>query len=142
MNSNFGDNMSILGINFTKIDAERKAPIKGKININNNIVIEDVKKHDFKLSDQESLRIEFKFTADYNPNIGTIVIKGDTIIVDLPKKIEEILKQWKKDKKLPEDILAQVMNNLLTKCNIEALVVGREVGLPPTLNMPKIKVDK
>ncbi len=134
--------MPVLGINFTKINAERKAAISGKININNNIVVTDVKKHDFKLSGQESVRIEFKFTADYNPNIGSIVIEGETIIVDQPKKLEEVLNQWKKDKKLPDDILAQVMNNLLTKCNVEALLVGREVGLPPTLNMPKVNITK
>lgn len=134
--------MPVLGINFTKINAERKGALEGKINISNNIIVTDVKKHDFKLSGQESVRIEFKFTADYNPNIGSIVIEGETIIVDQPKKLEEILAQWKKDKKLPDDILAQVMNNLLTKCNVEALLVGREVGLPPTLNMPKVKINK
>lgn len=134
--------MPVLGINFTKINAERKGALEGKINISNNIIVTDVKKHDFKLSGQESVRIEFKFTADYNPNIGSIVIEGETIIVDQPKKLEEVLAQWKKDKKLPDDILAQVMNNLLTKCNVEALLVGREVGLPPTLNMPKVKINK
>ena len=134
--------MPILGINFTKIEAERKAPIKGKISINNNIAINDIKKTDMKLPDQESLKIEFQFTAKYDPNIGLITINGETIIVDSKKKVEEILELWKKDKKLPEDILAQIMNNLLTKCNVEALLIGREVGLPPTLNMPKVKVKE
>jgi ribosomal protein L24 len=134
--------MSILGINFTKIEAERKTQIKGKININNNISISNVKKHDFKLSGQESLKIEFKFTAKYEPGIGLITLTGDTVILDSPKKTEEIISQWKKDKKLPEEILSLVMNNLLTKCNIEALIIGREVGLPPTLNMPKVKVKE
>jgi hypothetical protein len=134
--------MSVLGINFTKIEAERKGPLKGQININNNIAINDVKKNDFKLADQDSLKIEFEFTAKFEPNVGTIVLMGDTIIVNNPEKTQEILDQFKKDKKLPEDVLEQVMNNLLTKCNIEALVVGREVGLPPTLNMPKVKAQE
>ena len=134
--------MPILGINFTKIQAERKTPIQGKININNNIAINDVKKHELKLQGQDSLKVEFEFTAKFEPNIGDIIITGDTIIVNQPKKIEEILAQFKKDKRLPADILAQVMNNLLTKCNIEALIIGREVGLPPTLNMPKVKTEE
>lgn len=134
--------MSILGVNFTKIDAERKAPIKGKISINNNILITDVKKHDFELSGQNSIKVKFKFTAKYDPNVGTIEISGDTMFLDNPKKIEEILTEWKKDKKLNQDILAEVMNSLLTKCNVEALIVGREVGLPPTLNMPKVKIKE
>jgi len=134
--------MPILGMNFTKINAERKSPLRGKININNNIAITDVKKQDLKVQNQESAIIEFEFIATYDPNIGEITIKGDTVVVEEPKKIGEILNQWKKDKKLPEDILSQVMNNLLTKCNIEALIIGREVGLPPTLNMPKVKVKE
>ena len=134
--------MPILGINFTKIEAERKSPVKGKININNNIAINDIKKAEMKLPGQEALKIEFQFTAKYEPNIGQITINGETIIVDNKKKVEEILEQWKKDKKLPDDILAQIMNSLLTKCNVEALLVGREVGLPPTLNMPKVKVKE
>jgi hypothetical protein len=134
--------MSVLGINFTKIEAERKSQIKGQININNNIAINDVKKNDFKIADQDSLKIEFEFTAKFEPNVGNIVLKGDTILVNNPEKTQEILAQFKKDKKLPEDVLEQVMNNLLTKCNIEALVVGREVGLPPTLNMPKVKAQE
>jgi hypothetical protein len=134
--------MPILGINFTKIEAERKSPVKGKININNNIAITDIKKTEMKIPNQDSLKIEFQFTAKYDPNIGQISINGETIIVDNMKKVEEILEQWKKDKKLPDDILAQIMNNLLTKCNVEALLVGREVGLPPTLNMPKVKVKE
>jgi hypothetical protein len=134
--------MSMLGINFSKIVAERKAPVRGQISIKNNIAIKDTKKQDLKIQDKESVKVEFEFTAKYEPGIGEIIIKGDTVIVDTPEKIKEVLDQWKKDKKLPEDLLAQVMNGLLSKCNIEALVVGREVGLPPTLNMPKVKVKE
>ena len=132
----------MLGINFSKIVAERKAPVRGQISIKNNIAIKDTKKQDLKIQDKESVKVEFEFTAKYEPGIGEIIIKGDTVIVDTPEKIKEVLDQWKKDKKLPEDLLAQVMNGLLSKCNIEALVVGREVGLPPTLNMPKVKVKE
>lgn len=134
--------MPVLGINFTKINAERKAALRGKISINNNMIITDVKKHEFKLPDQESLLVEFEFVAKYDPNIGSITINGETIFVDKPKNIEAFVEQWKKDKKLPDEVLAEVMNNLLTRCNVEALVIGREVGLPPTLNMPKVKVNK
>ena len=132
--------MAILGINFTKIEAERKAPLKGKISINNNIAIKEVKKQDFKIQSQESVKVDFEFVAKYDPNMGHITITGDTVLVNPPEKTKEILDLWKKDKKLPDDVLSVVMNNLLTKCNIEAIIIGREVGLPPTLNMPKVKV--
>lgn len=134
--------MPILGVNFTKIEAERKNIPKGNVNISSNISIKGVEKNEFKLPGQESIKIEFVFSADYNPDIGSIIVEGETIFVDEPKKLEGILSQWKKDKKLPEDILARVMNSLLEKCNIEALILGKEVGLPPSLNMPTVKVEK
>ena len=134
--------MPILGINFTKIEAERKDIPKGNVNISSNVSIKGIEKNGFKLSGKESIKIEFSFNADYNPNIGSIIVEGNTIFVDEPKKLEGILNQWKKDKKLPKDILAHVMNNLLEKCNVEALILGREVGLPPNLNMPTVKVGK
>jgi hypothetical protein len=134
--------MPIAAINFTKISAERNSELKGKININNNIVITDIKPLDFKLPNQESVKIEFDFNSKYDPNIGTILITGEVVLIEQPKKITEILDQWKKDKQLPEDVLSNVMNNLLTKCNVEAILIGREVNLPPTLSMPKVKINK
>jgi len=134
--------MPIASIHFTKISAERKAELKGKINISNNVVLTDVKKQDFKLPNQESIKVMFDFNSKYDPSIGTILISGEVLIIDNQKVITEILEQWKKDKKLPDAILAAVMNNLLTKCNIEAILIGREVNLPPTLNMPKVKINK
>jgi hypothetical protein len=134
--------MAIAGINFTKLTAERKAPLVGKININNNIIIADIKKSDFKLPNQESITIEFDFSAKYDPEIGRILVSGEVLFIEQPKKVDEIIAQWKKDKKLPDDILANIMNSLLTRCNVEAIILSREVGLPPTLNMPKVKVNK
>ena len=83
--------MPIAGINFTKITAERKAPLQGKININNNIIITDIKKTEFKLPNQESISIEFDFTAKYDPNIGHILVAGEVIIIDEPKKVTSII---------------------------------------------------
>jgi len=134
--------MPIASIHFTKISAERKAELKGKINISNNVVLTDIKKQDFKLPNQESIKIMFDFNSKYDPSIGMILISGEVLIIDQPKVITEILDQWKKEKKLPDAILAAVMNNLLTKCNVEAILIGREVNLPPTLNMPKVKINK
>jgi hypothetical protein len=52
--------------------------------------------------------------------------------------LDEILAEWKKEKQLTKELLKPVMNSLLTKCNIEAILLGKEIGLPPTLMMPKV----
>ena len=46
--------MTILSFNFKKISAERGAAPKGKISINNNIAIKEVKGIDLNLKNNES----------------------------------------------------------------------------------------
>ena len=49
--------MPILGVNFTKIEAERKTIPKGNVNISSNISIKSVEKNEFKLLGQESIKL-------------------------------------------------------------------------------------
>jgi len=94
--------MTIVGFNFTKIEAEKKDLIKGKININNNVSINKVEEKDLALGNQKQkvLKFTFEFIAKYDPNVGFIKFTGDVLFMDDSKKIKEILDGWKKDKKL------------------------------------------
>ena len=68
--------MAIVGFDFTKITAERKGNVKGKVNIKNNVSIKKVEKASLSLGSakQTGLRFYFEFTAVYEPNIGNITI--------------------------------------------------------------------
>ena len=55
------------------------------------------------------------------------------------KDIKEAEKQWKKDKKIPKEIVEEMMSHILSKCNIEALLMSREINLPPPIPLPKVK---
>ena len=52
--------MTIVGFDFTKIEAEKKAPIKGKININNNVSIKMVEQQDLALGQEKKNVLKFK----------------------------------------------------------------------------------
>ena len=56
-----------------------------------------------------------------------------------PEKMKEALAKWNKDKNLPKDVLEEAYNHILGKCNIEALVLGREMQLPAHIPLPKVK---
>ena len=136
--------MTIVGFDFTKIDAEKKAPIKGKISINNNVTIKNVEEQNLNLGKekQNALKFQFEFVSKYDPDLGQIKLVGDLIYMGEPKKVKEILDGWKKDKKLPKDISAGILNNVLVKCNIQALILSRELNLPSPIPLPKVQIDQ
>jgi len=136
--------MTIVGFDFTKIDAEKKAPIKGKININNNVAIKNVEEQNLHLGNekQNAIKFQFEFTSKYDPGIGAITLGGDLIYMGDPKKVKEILDGWKKDKKLPKDISANILNNVLTRCNVQALILSRDLNLPSPIPLPKVQLDQ
>jgi hypothetical protein len=136
--------MTIIATNFTKISVEKKGPVKGKVSIANNVSIKNVEVTDIAIgtSKQSALKFSFEFTAKYEPNIGSIVINGDLIFLEKPDKINQIAAEWKKSKKVPKEVMAPILNNVLTKCNIEALILSREINLPPPIQLPRVNVKK
>ena len=131
--------MAILGFNFTKISVEKKNVPRGKINISNNIAIQTVDKGDFVIGATKHpiVKVGVEFTAKFDPNIGQIVLNGDVIYSDKQETIEEIEKDWKKDKKFKKEIMAAVLNSALNKCYIESLMLSRELNLPSPIPLPK-----
>lgn len=134
----------IVGFGFTKLSAEKGEAAKGKIDINNNVSIKDVQEDNFSLGkdrQQNVLRFTFEFTSKYEPNVGNILFEGELLYMEEPKKAKEMLGDWKKNKKLPKEIMAGLLNTILTKCNVQALILSQQVNLPPPIPMPKVQVQ-
>jgi len=133
--------MTIVGFNFTKIEAEKKDAIKGKINVNNNVTIKEVAEKKISLANdkQKVLSFTFEFTAKYDPEIGSIKFVGDVLLMEETKKTKELLDGWKKDKKLPKEIMPVILNTVLNKCNIQALILSEQINLPPPIPLPKLQ---
>jgi hypothetical protein len=135
--------MAIIGSNFTKLNVEKKAPIKGKINIGNTAFIKSVEEYPLPTStNQKGLKFIFVFNSKYEPKIAEISIEGEIILLLDTKKGEEVLNSWKKDKKIPKEIMTPILNRALTKSNIQALILSRDVGLPPPVRLPKVKIEQ
>ena len=135
----------IVGFGFTKLSAEKGEPAKGKIDINNNVSIKDVQEDNFSLGkdkQQNVLRFIFEFTSKYEPKIGSILFEGDLLYMEEPKRAKEIIGDWKKNKKLPKEMMAGLLNTILTKCNVQALILSQQVNLPPPIPLPKVQVQQ
>lgn len=125
---------------FSKIAVEKMNPLAGKISINNNVIIKNLEKIKITLgkTKQDVLRFSYEYTADYKPKIALITLVGNLTYMEKPEKIDELIKQWKKDKNLPKEILTPVLNSIYTKCNVQALIMARELNLPPPIQLPKV----
>lgn len=131
--------MTIVKINLHKVAAERNLDSKGgTIKINNNVSLKNVEDLGFGIEGKKGLRFSFAFNCNYEPDLGKIDVEGQVLYVDDDKKVEEIKQQWAKDKRIPLDVMQEIINASLHKGNIQAIKVCEDVLLPSPLPMPKV----
>ena len=132
--------MTIVKINLHKVNADRNLEAKGgQVKINNNVSIKNVEEMAFSVEGKKGLKFNFAFNCNYEPDLGKIEVEGQVLFVDEEKKIQEILKSWNKDKRVPMDVMEQVVNAALHKGNIQAIKISEEVNLPSPLPLPKVQ---
>ena len=136
--------MAIVGFNFEKLTVERKGPISSKLNISSNIDIKKVEKEDLFLGKEKKkgVKFTFEFTINYEPKVGNILATGHVLFYEDSKQVDEIVEGWKKNKRLPTPLSTQVLNLILTRCNLKSLTLAQEVNLPPHLQMPRVKAKE
>lgn len=135
------DIMTMIGFNFTKINVSKHGPAKGNISINrkcNPTKVEEVGIG----SGQKALKYTFQFAAEYKPKVAEMLFEGTLTELTKPEDADEALKLWKEKNQLPPKTLERVMNAILNRCHIEALIMAKEMNIPPPFNLPKIKVNK
>jgi len=86
---------------------------------------------------KKALSLDFDFVTKYSPDMGEVKISGD--IMYLTDKNAQILKQWKKEKKLPEDVSIEILNHLFRRCLIKITYIAEDLQLPPPIAMPRVK---
>lgn len=129
--------MRIIGLNFKKIEAERKKEIQGKLEIKSNLQVEDLKKDFIDLAG-DILQFHFIYSINYNPDFAQISFHGAALVVpDTPEDLKKILKDWK-NKKLSEDLRIFVYNFIMAKCNLKALQLEEDLALPPHIPLPRL----
>jgi hypothetical protein len=129
--------MKIIGFNLTKILVEKRENQDGKIQISQNIDIKDLIKDKIPISNEEILNLKFHFIIDYSNNLGKLEFDGYLILLPEKNELKDFLKSWK-DKKIPEDSRVPLFNFIMSKCNIKALNLEDELGLPYHIPMPRV----
>jgi hypothetical protein len=136
--------MPVVGFGLTKITAEKSAPARGKVDIKNNVSIKDVVPADISLGKEKNnaAKFLFEFSSSYEPKVGKITLEGEVLFMDTGEKIKEYLDMWKKDKRVAQEVMPAILNSVLNKCNVQALIISQDINLPPPIPMPKIAIGK
>lgn len=130
--------MVLVGFAFTKLDATRVNNPKGKITINHDIKVEDVKHAQIKGGEASGgLLIEFSYTVSYKPSVGKLRLEGN--FVETHENAKEIADTYAKDKEMPAELKERLYNLINRKSLVKAIYLSEQVGLPSPINMPTLK---
>ena len=133
--------MAILNFNFSKILVEKTGKPTKQLSIKSNMNVTDVVSSDvIKGTGQKAYAIKFAFTINYEPKFAHILLEGAIIYLADDKLGKQIEDSWKKDKALPKDIALGVFNRILHNCNVESLILSKELDLPAPIQLPKVKM--
>ncbi len=130
--------MPVIGLSFNAIEAKRsKEVVKAEIKVNSTPTVTGIKEMNVPtLGGKKALNFEFEFLTKYDPEVAEIKMGGSVIY--LSDKNASILKQWKKEKKIPEDVSIEILNHLFRRCLIRVANIADDLQLPPPLPMPRV----
>jgi hypothetical protein len=132
--------MAIVGLSFNSVEAKRdkEQRIRAEIKVNSVPRINNVREVTIStLGDKKVLSLAFEFVTNYDPRVGEIKIGGDLLYMTDDNK--KLLKQWEKEKKLPEKSSLEILNYLFRRCLLKVSNIAEDLQLPPPLPMPTIK---
>ena len=130
----------IVGFILDKINVSKNKEIKGDIEAQNNVKITNITEQNItSLSAKGSgLDIAFSFEVKFGKDLASINFEGKALYMVEEKEKKEMLDDWKKDKKVDPKRSQPILNSILQKCNIKALSLTEEVGLPPHIPFPRL----
>ncbi|MEA3229790.1 MAG: hypothetical protein U9P44_02645 [archaeon] len=130
--------MGILSINYTKLNVEKTGNTNQKLSINTVPKIEDITEGTLDAFGSKSniLNIRFSFRSAFEPDVAKLEIEG--IIIYTGDNTKEIIKAWKKNKKLPADTHIEVINKMFKTVGIKALQLSDMADIPPVIALPKL----
>ncbi|MCD6092642.1 MAG: hypothetical protein J7J38_01315 [Candidatus Aenigmarchaeota archaeon] len=132
--------MPTLGISFKSIQANvnRSAKPIGNISVNSAPIIKDIEEAKTGPAGIKNIiTVQFEFKTIYEPNIGNISLSGELLYQT--DKIKDILKEWKKNKRLPSEVAVPILNAIFRRCLSKIISLSEDLQLPPPIRFPVVK---
>ncbi|RLI99628.1 MAG: hypothetical protein DRP06_03130 [Candidatus Aenigmatarchaeota archaeon] len=131
--------MGILSFRIANIEGSIGGVPKGELKISSSLPkIKNIVEKDLEIAGNKTkvLVIEFESKTKYEPTNAKINIGGELLYTD--KNQEEILIQWKKEKKFDEKTSLKVINYIFKKCLVQSVKIADDLQLPSPMKMPEL----
>lgn len=128
--------MPVVGMGIKTIDAKRIVEFTPGVQVSNAANLKGITEHEIKEVGKNGLSVDFEFKSEYSQKgkkVGEITITGNVLYLD---EKGDVVREWKKDKKLSDDVNIQIINAVLRRCTTKAIVLSEEVNLPPPIPLP------
>lgn len=127
--------MKIRNIQLKSIEARRyigrnERPKQVRIDHNSNVST-------FSDIGEKQATIDFQYTASYGP-VGVIKIEGSLVFED--SDATKIANDWKKSRKMPNQIAGGIHTAIMHACVPEAVGIAKDLGLPPPIPLPQVRI--
>ena len=130
--------MPVIGVSFKSFEAKTEdKKVNGNVNVNSSPRITNMERKDVGFGVKDAIAAEFVFETKYEPDVGSIVIKGDVIYQT--DKADKILQRWKKDKKVEDEAAVEILNAIFRKSLTAAINFSNELRLPPPIQFPVVQ---
>ncbi|MBI5392148.1 hypothetical protein HZB00_04055 [Candidatus Woesearchaeota archaeon] len=132
--------MALAGFHFSKFTVERLKVFQPSDQISTDVKVTDIVSEDIG-NNELLVKFIFEFSTKYG-SAGNALLAGQVLYVEPTDKGKQIVESWQKEKKTDADLLQQVLNTILFRCNIKCLELANEVGLPPHFDLPRFQFNK
>jgi hypothetical protein len=132
----------IIGFNLTKVLVEKDpsdAPKKLE-RVSTKTDITSISEQKMDIKEKIALKFNFIFGVDYEKDIAKLKMEGSVLFLADPKQAKNILESWKK-KEIPKDVRLNIINSILAKCNVKAIGLEEDLGLPTHFPMPRFQLQ-
>jgi hypothetical protein len=91
---------------------------------------------------EEEVLLYWTYSIVYNPDIGTVKIRGEAFCHDTPDEIEKLITAYTKDKIFPQAQGTDVLNMINANASINSIFLIRPFNLLPPFTPPLISEEK
>ena len=128
--------MPVKTVEITSIDARRFTKPGEKITnvrIDNNSSVTLIT----PMNDEEA-NVEFRYTASYG-GIGSIRMEG---VIIYAGNVKDLSTKWINEGNMPDEIAGEIHTAIMRVCVPEAIVISKDIKLPPPIPLPNINFKK
>ncbi len=125
--------MPIIGGRITRMEAKKKEEntIEG---FDMNFGLENA------TADKTVLNIKYTCKIDYKPDIAEITVEGELFYQDEEKKVKALAEEFKKTRKLPNDIIEEVLSGMNYSSQTVGTLAAFALNITAPINVPKTKL--